>query len=146
MTPVLIFVRICSPSGPSCQPIRCERRSSIECWTPDPESSSCPETPAAVIPVLYMKTSCYIDMLRYLRFGSYVLSGKTTQIPQLLLDHAILNGKGAETNIVVTQPRRISAISVRISSASTLMYYLPYLLFRWRSVFRRSGLSLSDKL
>ncbi|KAF8509803.1 P-loop containing nucleoside triphosphate hydrolase protein [Gautieria morchelliformis] len=39
-------------------------------------------------------------------------SGKTTQIPQLLLDDAIDRGKGAFCNIVCTQPRRIAAISV----------------------------------
>ncbi|KAK4052988.1 hypothetical protein OIO90_004112 [Microbotryomycetes sp. JL221] len=39
-------------------------------------------------------------------------SGKTTQIPQLILDDAIMAGKGAECNIVCTQPRRIAAISV----------------------------------
>ncbi|GAA5951587.1 hypothetical protein JCM10213_005411 [Rhodosporidiobolus nylandii] len=39
-------------------------------------------------------------------------SGKTTQLPQLILDDAIMDGKGAECNIVCTQPRRIAAISV----------------------------------
>ena len=39
-------------------------------------------------------------------------SGKTTQIPQLLLDDAIDRGKGAFCNVVCTQPRRIAAISV----------------------------------
>ncbi|GAA5851262.1 hypothetical protein JCM5353_007711, partial [Sporobolomyces roseus] len=39
-------------------------------------------------------------------------SGKTTQIPQLILDDHISDGKGAECNIVCTQPRRIAAISV----------------------------------
>lgn len=38
--------------------------------------------------------------------------GKTTRIPQLLLEHFILEGRGAQCNMVVTQPRRISAISV----------------------------------
>ena len=39
-------------------------------------------------------------------------SGKTTQLPQLLLDDEILAGRGSECNIVCTQPRRIAAISV----------------------------------
>ncbi|KAN0064438.1 hypothetical protein ACQY0O_002816 [Thecaphora frezii] len=39
-------------------------------------------------------------------------SGKTTQIPQILFDDYILQGRGAECNIVCTQPRRIAAISV----------------------------------
>lgn len=38
--------------------------------------------------------------------------GKTTQLPQYLLEHAVLRGNGSSTRIVVTQPRRISAISV----------------------------------
>ena len=39
-------------------------------------------------------------------------SGKTTQVPQILLDDAISNDVGAECNIVCTQPRRIAATSV----------------------------------
>ncbi|KAH8992445.1 P-loop containing nucleoside triphosphate hydrolase protein [Lactarius akahatsu] len=39
-------------------------------------------------------------------------SGKTTQLPQFILDSLIQAGKGSGANILVTQPRRISAISV----------------------------------
>jgi len=39
-------------------------------------------------------------------------SGKTTQIPQLVLDDYIARGEGASCNIICTQPRRIAAISV----------------------------------
>lgn len=39
-------------------------------------------------------------------------SGKTTQIPQLILDDYVEQGKGASCNIVCTQPRRLAAISV----------------------------------
>lgn len=38
--------------------------------------------------------------------------GKTTQVPQLVLDDMIFNNRGAEANVIVTQPRRISAIGV----------------------------------
>ncbi|NWR51438.1 DHX9 helicase, partial [Regulus satrapa] len=38
--------------------------------------------------------------------------GKTTQVPQYILDEYIRTNRGAECNIVVTQPRRISAVSV----------------------------------
>ncbi|XP_075152834.1 ATP-dependent DNA/RNA helicase DHX36-like [Haematobia irritans] len=38
--------------------------------------------------------------------------GKTTQIPQMILDECIQLGKGNSCRIVCTQPRRISAISV----------------------------------
>ena len=39
-------------------------------------------------------------------------SGKSTQVPQILLDDAISKGKGSSCNVVCTQPRRIAAISV----------------------------------
>ncbi|EHS64505.1 hypothetical protein PGT21_014362 [Puccinia graminis f. sp. tritici] len=39
-------------------------------------------------------------------------SGKTTQVPQLILDEATMKGEGAKCNIICTQPRRIAAISV----------------------------------
>ncbi|XP_072567024.1 ATP-dependent RNA helicase DHX30 isoform X2 [Paramormyrops kingsleyae] len=38
--------------------------------------------------------------------------GKTTRIPRFLLEHHVLTGDGAHCNILVTQPRRISAVSV----------------------------------
>ncbi|XP_057712948.1 ATP-dependent RNA helicase A isoform X1 [Corythoichthys intestinalis] len=38
--------------------------------------------------------------------------GKTTQVPQYILDHYIKTGRASDCNIVVTQPRRISAVSV----------------------------------
>ncbi|XP_063795841.1 ATP-dependent RNA helicase A isoform X2 [Pseudophryne corroboree] len=38
--------------------------------------------------------------------------GKTTQVPQYILDEYIRNDQAAQCNIVVTQPRRISAVSV----------------------------------
>ncbi|TGZ59712.1 hypothetical protein CRM22_008906 [Opisthorchis felineus] len=38
--------------------------------------------------------------------------GKTTQIPQFILDTYIESGRGAECTVLVTQPRRISAISL----------------------------------
>lgn len=39
-------------------------------------------------------------------------SGKTTQVPQILLENAILDGRGSKCNIICTQPRRIAATSV----------------------------------
>lgn len=38
--------------------------------------------------------------------------GKTTRIPRFLLEESVTGGEGAECNILVTQPRRISAVSV----------------------------------
>lgn len=39
-------------------------------------------------------------------------SGKTTQVPQILFEHAIEMGHGSSCNIICTQPRRIAATSV----------------------------------
>lgn len=39
-------------------------------------------------------------------------SGKTTQVPQFILDHMIEAGQGRDCNIICTQPRRIAAVSV----------------------------------
>lgn len=39
-------------------------------------------------------------------------SGKTTQVPQFILDSYIESGKGSLCKVICTQPRRISAISV----------------------------------
>ncbi|XP_027329494.1 DExH-box ATP-dependent RNA helicase DExH7, chloroplastic isoform X2 [Abrus precatorius] len=39
-------------------------------------------------------------------------SGKTTQVPQFILDDMIESGQGGHCNIICTQPRRIAAISV----------------------------------
>ncbi|XP_069122246.1 ATP-dependent RNA helicase A protein-like [Argopecten irradians] len=38
--------------------------------------------------------------------------GKTTQVPQIILDQMVEQGRGAECNIIITQPRRISAVSI----------------------------------
>lgn len=38
--------------------------------------------------------------------------GKTTQVPQFILDHWIGRGEGSKCSLICTQPRRISAISV----------------------------------
>lgn len=38
--------------------------------------------------------------------------GKTTQVPQFILESEVMAGRGAKTSIVVTQPRRISAVSI----------------------------------
>ena len=46
--------------------------------------------------------------------------GKSTQIPQLVLDAAIDGGYGGYVNVLVTQPRRISAVSVAERMAEVL--------------------------
>ncbi|KDQ31208.1 hypothetical protein PLEOSDRAFT_23490 [Pleurotus ostreatus PC15] len=58
------------------------------------------------------------DFLRKLQSSRVVVvvgetgSGKTTQLPQFILDSLIFSGSGSKASIIVTQPRRISAISV----------------------------------
>ena len=44
--------------------------------------------------------------------------GKTTQVPQFILDDAIRAGCGGACNIVCTQPRRVAAIGVADRVAS----------------------------
>jgi ATP-dependent RNA helicase DHX57 len=44
--------------------------------------------------------------------------GKTTQVPQFLLEDAIASGRGGRCRILCTQPRRIAAISVAQRVAS----------------------------
>lgn len=39
-------------------------------------------------------------------------SGKTTQLPQYILEDAFQNGNGAHCSVIVTQPRKISAVSI----------------------------------
>lgn len=39
-------------------------------------------------------------------------SGKTTQVPQILLEEAIVKGSASACNVICTQPRRIAATSV----------------------------------
>ncbi|KAF0446854.1 P-loop containing nucleoside triphosphate hydrolase protein [Gigaspora margarita] len=38
--------------------------------------------------------------------------GKTTQLPQMIFEDAIMQQRGSRCNVIVTQPRRIAAISV----------------------------------
>ncbi|KAI3917902.1 hypothetical protein MKW98_000136 [Papaver atlanticum] len=58
------------------------------------------------------------DMLRLLKDNDVLVvcgetgCGKTTQVPQFILDDMIEAGRGGYCNIVCTQPRRIAAISV----------------------------------
>lgn len=39
-------------------------------------------------------------------------SGKTTQVPQIILEEAVVKGSGSACNVICTQPRRIAARSV----------------------------------
>lgn len=41
-----------------------------------------------------------------------LVNSSRTSVPQFILDELIESGRGAETSIIVTQPRRLSAISI----------------------------------
>ena len=45
-------------------------------------------------------------------YSMFYSTGKTTQIAQFILEDYVASGQGAWCNVVVTQPRRISAVSV----------------------------------
>ncbi|KZO93489.1 P-loop containing nucleoside triphosphate hydrolase protein [Calocera viscosa TUFC12733] len=68
----------------------------------------------ATLPV-YQQASSLLEIVR--KNGVVICmaatgSGKTTQIPQLILDDWIDAGEGSKCNIICTQPRRIAAVSV----------------------------------
>jgi len=58
------------------------------------------------------------DLLKALETDQVVVvsggtgSGKSTQCPQYILEDAVLSSRGANTEIIVTQPRKIAAVSV----------------------------------
>ncbi|XP_057466071.1 DExH-box ATP-dependent RNA helicase DExH7, chloroplastic-like isoform X1 [Actinidia eriantha] len=68
----------------------------------------------AALPIAELKG----DILRLLKENNFLVvcgetgSGKTTQVPQYILDDMIEAGQGGYSNIICTQPRRIAAISV----------------------------------
>ncbi|KAK6945466.1 Helicase-associated domain, partial [Dillenia turbinata] len=68
----------------------------------------------AALPIAELKG----DILGLLKESNVIVvcgetgSGKTTQVPQFILDDMIESGRGGYCNIICTQPRRIAAISV----------------------------------
>ena len=57
------------------------------------------------------KYICLHVFYHHIKFN-YLFTGKTTQVPQFILEQCIGDGIGASTNILVTQPRRLSTMSV----------------------------------
>ena len=45
-------------------------------------------------------------------FLVFVGCGKSTQVPQYILEDAITGGQGGSCNVICTQPRRISAVGL----------------------------------
>uniref|UniRef100_A0A0K0EEY3 RNA helicase n=1 Tax=Strongyloides stercoralis TaxID=6248 RepID=A0A0K0EEY3_STRER len=66
------------------------------------------------IPIYRMKNDIIkaVEESQTLLIKSSTGSGKSTQVAQYLLKHYIDNGRGAEFNCLVTQPRRLPAISL----------------------------------
>ncbi|KAA8545478.1 hypothetical protein F0562_020262 [Nyssa sinensis] len=68
----------------------------------------------ATLPIAELKD----EILRLLKENNVLVvcgetgCGKTTQVPQFILDDMIEAGRGGYSNIICTQPRRIAAISV----------------------------------
>eukprot|EP00946_MAST-07B_sp_MAST-7B-sp1_P000372 g372.t1 len=58
--------------------------------------------------------------------------GKTTQVPQFVLDDLVSKGRGGDCNIVCTQPRRIAAIGVaeRVAQKTRLLFCTTGILLR----------------
>ena len=87
-----------------------ERR---ERYSADPAMESMRDNRAA-LPI----TTRAQELLDHIRVNDVTIcmaatgSGKTTQIPQLILDDYIERGEGSRCNIICTQPRRLAAISV----------------------------------
>lgn len=59
-----------------------------------------------------MQIDIYNSILQVIIISGETGCGKTTQIPQFILESEIESVHGAACNIICTQPRRISAMSV----------------------------------
>jgi HrpA-like RNA helicase len=79
--------------------------------------------------------------------------GKSTQVPQYIMEHWEASHQGAHCNIIITQPRRLSAISLaewvarerqeRVSDKVTYGFGLNELQFKgYRSVTRQVDLAM----
>ena len=52
-----------------------------------------------------------ISSMRMDKYAS-LINTRSTQLPQFILDHEIFSSRGASTNIIITQPRRVAAMGV----------------------------------
>lgn len=67
---------------------------------------------------LFCFLNCWVFLYQVLVISGETGCGKTTQLPQFILEEEIDNLRGADCSIICTQPRRISAISVAARVAS----------------------------
>lgn len=70
--------------------------------------------PQASLPMSHYRDALQtaLDKSRVVVIAGDTGCGKSTQVPQMIIDDWIRKGNGANCNILVTQPRRISAISL----------------------------------
>jgi energy-coupling factor transporter ATP-binding protein EcfA2 len=93
--------------------ISSEMKTRQEAFWKTPEGQAWAKTRGA-LPVVQVKGG----LLAALEKHDYVVlsgdtgCGKTTQVPQYLLEHEIAAGRGCTCHIICTQPRRIAAVSV----------------------------------
>jgi hypothetical protein len=93
--------------------ISSEMKTRQEAFWKTPEGQAWAKSRGA-LPVVQVKAG----LLAALEKHDYVVlsgdtgCGKTTQVPQYLLEHEIAAGRGCTCHIICTQPRRIAAVSV----------------------------------
>lgn len=92
--------------------------------------------------------SCHQELVRLINSNQVLVvsgetgCGKTTQVTQFILDDHINRGLGSVCRVICTQPRRISAISVRPkpaclcnASVHQLFFYVPEFIYVYIFLF-----------
>lgn len=80
-------------------------------------TQACADTFFIQVILLLQQVDCKFSRTIWFSWQVVVISGetgcgKTTQLPQYVLESEIESGRGAFCNIICTQPRRISAMAV----------------------------------
>ena len=100
--------------GPSQRDVRSQQlREELERYDSNPELAKLRQTKADLPMNQHAKeVLTMVDENTYSIVIGATGSGKTTQVPQIILDNAIRTGEGGSCNVICTQPRRIAATSV----------------------------------